>query len=180
MTVNLATGAASGGDALGDLIFNFENILGSSQVDTLTGSSGANVIDGGSGNDTIFGGDGNDRLIGNSGLDTLDGGLGQDTFVLSRTTSSRDTIQNFVSADDTLEISRSQFGGGLAAGTLSASQFVTNATGLAGDSNDRFIFNTANSTLYFDSDGTGTSAAVAVAVFTGTAPGLTAADFLIV
>ena len=138
------------------------------------------MIDGGSGNDSIFGGDGNDRLIGNAGLDTLDGGLGQDTFVLSRTSSSRDTIQNFVSADDTIEISRSQFGGGLSAGALSALQFVTNATGVAGDSNDRFIFNTSNNTLYFDVDGTGRSAAVAIAVFAGTAPGLTAADFLIV
>lgn len=180
VNVNLGTGVASGGDAAGDLIFNFENILGSSNADILTGSTGANVIDGGSGNDSIFGGEGNDRLIGNTGFDTLDGGLGQDTFVLSRTSSSRDTIQNYVSVDDTIEISRSQFGGGLSAGVLSASQFVTNTTGAAGDSNDRFIFNTANSTLYYDSDGTGRNSAVAIAVFAGTAPGLTAADFLIV
>ncbi|MBL8907416.1 MAG: M10 family metallopeptidase C-terminal domain-containing protein [Rhizobiales bacterium] len=180
VNVNLATAAASGGDATGDLIFNFENLLGSSYADTLTGSAGANIINGGGGNDTIFAGDGNDRLIGGAGYDTLDGGLGQDTFVLSRTATSRDTIQNFVAADDTLEISRSEFGGGLTAGVLSASQFVTNATGLAGDSNDRFIFNTANNTLYYDVDGTGKTAAVAIAVFTGTAPGLTAADFLIV
>ena len=180
VNVNLLTNVLSGGDALGDLIFNFENILGSSNADTLTGSSGANRIDGGSGNDSLFGGAGNDRMIGNSGNDILDGGLGLDTFVLSRTASSRDTIQNFVSIDDTLEISRSTFGGGLSAGTLSASQFVTNATGVAGDSSDRFIFNSATSTLYFDSDGTGSSAAVAIAVFSGTPPGLTAADFLIV
>lgn len=180
VNINLGTGVASGGDAAGDLIFNFENILGSSNADILTGSSGANTIDGGAGNDTILGGDSNDRLIGNTGYDTLDGGLGQDTFVLSRTSSSRDTIQNFVSADDTLEISRSAFGTSVSLGTLSASAFVTNTTGAAGDSNDRFIFNTANNTLYFDSDGTGRTAAVAVAVFTGSAPGLTASDFLIV
>lgn len=180
VNVNLGTGTVSGGDALGDLIFNFENILGSSNADILTGSSGANTIDGGAGNDSIFGAEGNDRLIGNAGTDTLDGGLGQDTFVLSRTASSRDTIQNFVSADDILEISRSDFGSSVSLGALSASAFVTNATGAAGDSNDRFIFNTANNTLYFDSDGTGRTSSVAIAVFTGTAPGLTASDFLIV
>ena len=179
VNVNLATSVVSGGDALGDLIFNFENILGSSSADTLTGSSGANTIDGGAGNDSIFGGDGNDRLIGNAGNDTLNGGLGQDTFVLSRIASSRDTIQNFVSVDDTIEITRSEFGTSLSLGALSASAFVTNATGAAGDSNDRFIFNTANNTLYFDSDGTGRQSAVAIAVFS-TAPALTASDFLIV
>jgi serralysin len=180
VTVNLLTATVSGGDALGDLIFNFENITGSSNADTLTGSGGANTIDGGSGADTILGGAGNDRLIGGAGYDVLDGGLGLDSFVLSRTASSRDTIQNFVTADDTLEISRSEFGTGLAAGTLSGAAFVTNTTGLAGDSNDRFIFNSATKTLFFDSDGTGITGAVAIATFTGLTGSLTSADILIV
>lgn len=62
VTVNLLTSTASGGDAAGDTIANFENILGSSQADTLTGDGNANVIEGGLGNDTMVGGGGTDTL----------------------------------------------------------------------------------------------------------------------
>ncbi|MCC0049839.1 MAG: cadherin domain-containing protein, partial [Rhodobiaceae bacterium] len=71
VNVNLATNAASGGDAAGDTISGFENVTGGSGNDTLTGEAGVNVIDGGAGNDTIEGGAGADTLTGNSGTDTL-------------------------------------------------------------------------------------------------------------
>src|SRR5437762_989821 len=60
VTVNLATNAASGGDAAGDVISGFENLTGSAFNDVLTGTSGVNVLDGGTGNDTITGGAGAD------------------------------------------------------------------------------------------------------------------------
>ncbi|HBJ36743.1 MAG TPA: hypothetical protein DDZ51_18705, partial [Planctomycetaceae bacterium] len=62
VTVNLATGAANGGDAAGDVFFGFENLRGSSFNDTLTGDSGNNVIDGGAGNDIMDGGAGIDTV----------------------------------------------------------------------------------------------------------------------
>ena len=37
------------GDAMGDQIFNFENLIGSAKGDSLFGTTGVNVIDGGAG-----------------------------------------------------------------------------------------------------------------------------------
>ncbi len=60
-----------GGDANGDLIFSFENLIGSAKDDKLTGSMIANAIEGRAGNDTIEGRGGDDILKGNSGIDTV-------------------------------------------------------------------------------------------------------------
>ena len=55
------TGA--GGDAQDDKIKNFENIIGSASIDTLTGDGLANVIDGGAGADIMAGLAGNDTYV---------------------------------------------------------------------------------------------------------------------
>lgn len=73
VTVNLATGTASGGDAEGDTFANFENLRGGSGDDTLTGDDQANAIYGEAGVDTIRGGGGNDVISGGAGADWLDG-----------------------------------------------------------------------------------------------------------
>jgi Ca2+-binding RTX toxin-like protein len=44
VTVNLLTGIGTGGDAQGDVITNFENIIGSPHSDVLRGDSGINYI----------------------------------------------------------------------------------------------------------------------------------------
>ena len=71
--------AQSGGDATGDILSNFENVIGSSQNDTILGDTGANDLRGNDGNDSIAGGDGDDTLDGDAGSDTLDGGTDIDT-----------------------------------------------------------------------------------------------------
>lgn len=56
VTVNLANNTASGGDAEGDSISNFENVRGGNGNDNLTGSSAvASIMEGGPGADTITG-----------------------------------------------------------------------------------------------------------------------------
>ena len=60
VTVNLETGAASGGDAEGDTLDSIEHLTGSAFDDTLTGDAGNNVLKGGAGADTLDGGDGID------------------------------------------------------------------------------------------------------------------------
>jgi len=70
VTVNLNSGTGSGGDATGDTIVNFENILGSYFGDFLIGDANNNKIDGGPGDDTLSTGGGNDILIGGWGKDT--------------------------------------------------------------------------------------------------------------
>ena len=68
VTVNLATGTATGGEG-NDTLSGFEAISGSPFGDTLIGNSAKN---------TLSGVDGDDRLAGGLGDDTLDGGAGTD------------------------------------------------------------------------------------------------------
>ncbi|WP_395674650.1 calcium-binding protein [Inquilinus sp.] len=98
VTINLSTGTASGGDAVGDVLSGIENVYGAFLVnDVLTGSAGNNLLDGRGGDDILSGlggadilrghddadilkgGDGNDVLYGENGADHLDGGSGIDT-----------------------------------------------------------------------------------------------------
>ena len=87
VTVNLTTGAVSGGHAQGDTLTSIENLTGSAHADTLTGTISVNILlgrggddtlRGDDGDDTLRGGDGNDWLYGGGGGDTLDGGDGND------------------------------------------------------------------------------------------------------
>ena len=72
VTVDLSTGATSGGHAEGDILTGIENLTGSRRNDTLTGDGGANILEGGRGDDTLTGGAGADRLDGGAGRDTAD------------------------------------------------------------------------------------------------------------
>ncbi|MGO4527334.1 M10 family metallopeptidase C-terminal domain-containing protein [Microvirga sp. 2MCAF35] len=76
--VDLRTGTTSG-QAAGDVISNFENVIGGSGNDTLYGSHDSNKLNGQSGNDIIAGADGNDTLYGEAGNDLIEGGAGADT-----------------------------------------------------------------------------------------------------
>jgi choice-of-anchor C domain-containing protein len=113
VTVNLATRAASGGDAASDTFSDFENLTGSAFADTLTGDTGNNVITGGAGNDTIDGGTGTDTAVfsGNRKNYTItsgsDGGGAFYTIVDNRTGSPDGTdkvygTENFQFADGTI------------------------------------------------------------------------------
>jgi Ca2+-binding RTX toxin-like protein len=62
VTVSLATGVASGGDAQGDVLTGFENLRGSGFADILVGDTGSNVLEGGAGADTFYGGAGLDTV----------------------------------------------------------------------------------------------------------------------
>ncbi|CEJ13853.1 Bifunctional hemolysin/adenylate cyclase precursor [bacterium YEK0313] len=60
VSINLATGVNSGGEAAGDILAGIENLIGSANADSLIGDGNANVITGGAGGDTINGGAGDD------------------------------------------------------------------------------------------------------------------------
>ena len=87
VSVNLETGAASGGTAVGDTFDGIENLEGSTVGDTLTGDAGVNYIHAHQGDDTVNGGAGDDHLAGGSGgggagefgNDVINGGDGHDT-----------------------------------------------------------------------------------------------------
>ena len=103
VSVNLATGAASGGDAAGDSFRNFRNLSGSSQNDTLIGDANANVLSGGAGNDTLDGGAGMDVLdysyyTGTNGLTVNIANISSSSIWSSITAvsgSDVDTVRNF-------------------------------------------------------------------------------------
>ncbi len=78
VTVNLATGASSGGHAAGDVVSNFENLTGSAFGDNLVGDDNANRFSGGKGNDTLTGAGGSDwfSFVAGDGTDTVHGGIG--------------------------------------------------------------------------------------------------------
>ena len=70
VTIDMATGIGSGGEAEGDWLSGIENVTGSAFADTLTGDALNNVLSGS---------DGDDVLQGGGGADSLDGGVGVDT-----------------------------------------------------------------------------------------------------
>src|SRR5690606_41852191 len=79
VTVNLASGTASGADAAGDVLSGIENLTGSAFADAHAGAANANRLVGNAGADSLGGGAGNDTLIGGVGADTLTGHAGSDT-----------------------------------------------------------------------------------------------------
>jgi serralysin len=181
--VSLAsTRGQSTGGAGSDTLTNFENLTGSSYNDTLTGSTGNNIIKGLGGDDTISAGNGNDTIIGGSGLDKLTGGSGTDAFVFNLPSDGLDTVTDFVSNSDWLQISAAGFGHGLSSGvtpmlvTTADYTTVTNA-----GSNGYFIFDnsgTNSGTIYWDPTGGSGSDAIAFVKINGTA--LLATDFHVV
>jgi Ca2+-binding RTX toxin-like protein len=68
VSINLQTKLFSGGSAVGDTLFDIENIIGSSFNDTLTGDAGLNLLYGGAGNDLFFYSSGGDQFFGGGGL----------------------------------------------------------------------------------------------------------------
>jgi len=69
--VNLTTQTASGGDAEGDTIANFENATGGAGGDSLTGTDTENVLIGNAGNDKLVGGGADDSMRGGAGKDIV-------------------------------------------------------------------------------------------------------------
>ena len=79
VTVNFLSGAASGGDAAGDIFAGLENIVGSNFNDTLTGNYGNNRLDGGLGTDKMIGSYGDDTYVANATKDKITELAGQGT-----------------------------------------------------------------------------------------------------
>ena len=134
-----------------------------------TGNSAANLITGGPGNDTLDGG---------GGSDTLTGGGGNDIFVFDtklNATSNVDTITDFTSGTDAINLSKKIFTAYKTAGADLNNDFVSSASPVAVDKTDHFLYDTTTGNLYYDADGSGKGAAVLFASLTGQ-PTLVATD----
>lgn len=184
VTVNLAlTGPQDTGGSGRDTLIDIGRVIGSRHADHLTGSAADEVLNGSADDDHLDGGAGDDWLVGGVGHDTLTGGAGADIFSfvdLPRDTTS-DHITDFGAADEIRLFQDSVPGlrpATLWSTAIDPAQFVANASGTAADADDRLIYETDTGRLLYDPDGTGTSAAVLLAILDG-APALSASDFFL-
>lgn len=177
-----ATGGSGNDNLTGNSVKNV--LIGGGGKDTLLGLGGNDTLNGGTGNDILNGGPGNDTLVGSAGLDKLNGSTGKDIFLFNTAlgASSVDTISGFSHVDDVIRLDDDIFRTlGIAPNhALTAARYKENTTGRATDADDRIIYNTANGSLYYDSDGTGPAAAVKFAVIAGHPDNLDQTDFFIV
>jgi CSLREA domain-containing protein len=187
VTVNIHSGAVSGGDAVGDQVSGFEIVFGSGLGDRLS-SKGSTVdqsylLFGAGGDDIIAGGNGFEFLSGQNGVDTLTGGRGTDLFLLSPETRNRDIITDF-SARDILVLDIQEFGREFnlhdkqsdTADSFDMSLFVANADGTAESAEDRLVYETDTGLLFFDRNGNAAGGVHLIATLEG-APQLLAEQF---
>ncbi|HJV02675.1 MAG TPA: choice-of-anchor L domain-containing protein, partial [Burkholderiaceae bacterium] len=157
------------------------NGTGNALANVLTGNGGANTLSGLGGNDVLLGGGAADLLVGGAGNDTLTGGAGADVFRFESAlsaSSNLDTITDFQSGVDLLQLENAIFKKLLATGPLAAANFVASATGTAVDANDYVLFNTSTGALSYDADGSGKGAAIQFATLVGV-HALAAADLVV-
>ncbi len=129
------------------------------------------ALNGGDGNDTLKGNAEYNYFEGGDGRDALIGGVGGDGFYWygDHEFGDGDRIVDFVASVDRVGFGVTEFDG--------MTTTLTLVNGTAATANvGTFIFNAVNDTLYWDVDGTGATAAVAVVLLTNVAS-LTADNF---
>ncbi len=196
--VSLEESITVSGSALGDTVvaLSFENLYGSNiGADTLYGSSVKNLLRGYGGNDTMYGRDGDDKMEGGDGNDTLNGGAGKDYLVggfgndiyvggdgvdtivggtgldfirFNALSEIGDNGGVFDIGDDTIQLEGSVFGGLAAATEVAENRLEVGTSSTATAAATRFIFETDTGILWFDADGTGSTAAVEIIDFSKT------------
>jgi len=182
ITVNLDVTSGQLTGAGSDTISGFENVIGSNFADKLTGTAGDNTLSGLDGNDTLVGGAGEDLLVGGAGDDSLTGGAGLDAFAFDFASEGLDTVADFLSGSDYLQISATGFGGGLGAGDLVTLVTVADLAAATGGEGGYFIFDNSGDnvgTVYWDETG-GTSEDAQAFARLATGTSLLPSDFHVV
>jgi len=138
---------------------------------------------------TFIGTQKDDTFIGNGGDDNLTGGAGADVFVfgkvITKTASGDkatvaqtytdaataltgvDTIKDFVSGTDKIQLNRDQFSVFTTAGAINAANLKQGAGAVATTETDWLLFDSTSHVLSYDADGNGAGAAVAIVTLTG-------------
>ena len=151
-----------------------DTLFGGDGEDSLEGGNNRDRLAGGEDDDTLTGGADIDRLDGGSGDDLLTGGSGRDNFVFNSLEEGTDTITDFSPQDDTMWFVKEGFDGISTKGMISSQMLRIGSD--ATTTNHRFIYNSGSGDLFYDSDGSGSSARVLLAELdSGLA--LTNADF---
>jgi Ca2+-binding RTX toxin-like protein len=189
---------------------NIENLTlsGSSAING-TGNNLDNVIIANSGSNILNGGEGSDTINGGLGADKLVGGLGNDTFVFNSqfivdkfstlgfmnnwynnlyfmkvssisSNGNIDTIMDFSTADDIIQLDDTVFAKLTNIGTLNSDNFRSSTNGAAADSNEYILYNISNGNLSYDADGNGSGAAIVFATLSNKPVDLTYNDFVVI
>jgi Ca2+-binding RTX toxin-like protein len=148
--------------------------IGNDLDNRMEGAAGADVLKGGGGNDSLYGdssndrldgGEGDDYLHGGFGYDMLTGGAGDDVFIFSTPpvkSSGYDTITDFTKGQDKIQLDTSMFKAFAGQESISMEDFISgNSTA---HTNEYLIYNKATGGLYYDDDGSGSQAAVQIAL----------------
>lgn len=130
---------------------------GNALANAIFGNASANILDGGAGKDRLF------------------GGGGADTFVLSGPEGGLDQILDFDRGVDRIGFRAADFG--LPAAALTPDTFQTGDSAVG--PNATFVFDAEKDTLFWDADGAGGAAAVALMHF-GNGATIGAGDFVLV
>ena len=147
---NVELGRAPSRDRLGG--WNLTNdVLAGAQV----GTSASDVLSGGTEADVLIGGAGNG---------TLTGGSGADVFKFVSTGGGLDTITDFTSGTDKIEVVSPNFGN-LSVGNLASNHFQYGTA--ASNAGPVFLYDNGTGSLRFDRDGHGNAAPVQIASLTG-------------
>ena len=153
-------------------------------IDALQGADGI-VARGLGGNDSLIGTNYSDTLDGGTGNDTLIGQGGDpDTFVFSATpgAANADLVTGFASGIDKVELDGNFHPNIGPSGNFAADdeRFFAGTGATSGhDATDRVVYDTTSGNLWYDADGSGSSAAQLVATLQG-APALAATDIEVI
>lgn len=131
----------------------------------IIGGGGTNILYGLGGSDTLLGGTGVDFLIGGDGLDGLQGNSGNDVFWWTQLSELGDIIVDWVSADDQLQFNAGSFFQNIGGALIDGWNFISGISPVATTNNATFLWDTDDTALYFDADGTNGGSAVLVADF---------------
>lgn len=175
---------AGGNDTLDCSLYGLSQTinLGAGRFSSVDGAVNNVSIALGSVVENAIGGAGDDTIIGNNTANTLTGGLGADHFVFNTALNSTinvDTITDFLSNTDKVDLSKTVMSGLGAIGALSIDEFFQGST--SHDATDRILYDATSGTVYYDADGSGAAAAIAVAIFGSSShPSLNYTDFNII
>lgn len=143
--------------------------IGDGKGNTIYGNDSFNHLEGAGGDDELHGEGGNDDIRGGKGNDVLEGGDGSDVFVFDSALSADDNLDEIIDFEqgaDKLWLSGRIFSK-LAKGAVSEDNLfdVLGSTDDQ-DGNDYLLYDWDTEILYYDADGSGSGAAVAVVQLT--------------
>jgi Ca2+-binding RTX toxin-like protein len=142
--ISLLTPSLNTGPAAGDSYVGVEGVIASSGDDVIYGNNAINWLYGREGNDTLYGYLGQDHLIGEAGADRF-------MFNTLPAATNVDTIEDFVSGEDSIGIARLFFGG--ADDGAGGVRLVSGAGAAALTSQATLLYDTTSHLLAYDANG---------------------------